>query len=312
MVQFGLQVEPQFGFTYERIRDLARLCEAAGFHSLWCSDHLFLDEQSQERNCWDAWTALAGLAVETRTLRLGTLVSCVSYRYPSMLAKIAACVDVMSGGRLELGIGAGWKQLEYEAYGIPFPPIKERVDRLAEALPIVLRMWTEARPSYQGRYYQIKEAFCAPKPLQKPHPPVWVGGSGPRVLSLAACYADGVNIVSFPSPQQYRERMEQLRAACRRVGRDFRAIRKSHFQGIAIAEDRAGIDRMLQGAARNLGRSPSDARARYRGFAGTPEEVTEFLRQYVELGVELFMLVFPYGYEEEGVRLVAEEVAPRL
>ena len=202
MVQFGLQIEPQFGFTYEQIRDLAHLCEEVGFNSLWCSDHLFMDVHSEERNCWECWTALAGLAVETRTLRIGPLVSCISYRHPSMLAKIAASVDAMSGGRLDMGIGAGWKQIEYEAYSFPYPSARERVDRLAEALPLILKMWTEPKATFEGRYYQVKDAFCAPKPVQKPYPPVWVGGSGRRVMGIAARYADGVNIGGGPSPQR--------------------------------------------------------------------------------------------------------------
>ena len=312
MAQFGLQIEPQFGFSYAEIRDLARLCESTGFNSLWCSDHLFLDERSEERDCWECWTALAGLAVETSTLRIGSLVSCVSYRYPSVLAKMAACVDVMSGGRLEFGIGAGWKRVEYDAYGIAFPSPRERVDRLVEALPLILALWTEPRATFQGRYYQVTDAVCAPKPVQQPRPPVWVGGSGRRVLGLAAQYADGVNIGGFPSPERYRERLEELRGACERVGRDFDSIKKSQFMGVLVAGDQAGLDRVLAGLAREQGATVEEARARYRGFIGRPEEVTGFLREYTALGVEQFMLMFPYGYEAESVRLMAERVLPEL
>ncbi len=312
MAQFGLQIEPQFGFSYTEIRDLAHLCESAGFNSLWCSDHLFLDERSEERDCWECWTALAGLAVETSTLRIGSLVSCVSYRYPSVLAKMVACVDVMSGGRLEFGIGAGWKRVEYEAYGFDFPSPRERVDRLVEALPLILAMWTEPRATFQGRYYQVTDAVCSPKPVQQPRPPVWVGGSGRRVLGLAARYADGVNIGGFPSPERYRERLEELRGACERVGRDFDSIKKSQFMGVLVAEDQAGLDRVLEGLAREQGNTVEEARARYRGFIGRPEEVTAFLREYTALGVEQFMLMFPYGYEAQSVRLMAERVLPEL
>ena len=153
MVEIGIQIEPQFGFSYGDVRDIALLCERVGFNSLWCSDHFFLDGQSEERNCFDPWTLLAGLARETSLLRLGTLVTCVSYRYPAVLAKIAANVDIMSEGRLDFGVGAGWKQAEYEAYGIPFPSVKERVDRFEEALNIILKLWTEPRVTFEGKYY---------------------------------------------------------------------------------------------------------------------------------------------------------------
>ena len=312
MAQIGIQIEPQFGFTYGDIRDLALLSESAGFNSLWCSDHFFLDANSEERNSWDCWTALAGLAVETRTLRIGSLVSCVSYRHPAVLAKIAACVDAMSGGRLEFGIGAGWKQMEYQAYGIPFPSAKERVDRLEESLPIILSMWTEASANYQGRYYQVEDAFCAPKPVQQPHPPVWVGGSGKRVLGIAAKYADGVNIGGFPGVAEYKERLDDLQSICRSQGRDFGSIRKSHFIGIATAEDQAALDRLLGGMAHERGISVEEMRERYRGFIGTPEAVADFLQQYIDLGVDQFMLVFPYGNEEASVRLISERTLPRV
>lgn len=312
MVAFGLQIEPQFGFTYAGVRDLANLCESAGFNSLWCSDHFFLDGQSEERNCWECWTMLAGLAVETRTLRLGSLVTCVSYRSPALLAKIAASVDAMSGGRLEFGIGAGWKKVEYDAYGIPFPSARERVDRLAEALPLVKRLWTEPRVTYQGRYYQVQDAVSAPKPAQRPHPPVWVGGSGPRVLDIAARHADGVNINNVSSPEQYQQRLEALRAACLRHGRDVDSIRKSHFAWVIVAPTRGEVDRLVAQAARDLGRTEEEVRARFAGFTGTPEEVAESFRAFMALGVEQFMLAFPYGTEAASVRLVADRVLPRL
>ncbi len=312
MAQIGIQIEPQFGFTYGEIRDLALLCESTGFNSLWCSDHFFLDDRSEERNSWDCWTALTGLAVETKTLRIGSLVSCVSYRHPAVLAKMAACVDAMSGGRLEFGIGAGWKQMEYEAYGIPFPSARERVDRLEESLPIILSMWTEAQANHQGRYYQVEDAFCAPKPVQRPYPPVWVGGSGKRVLGIAARYADGVNIGGFPELAEYKERLEDLQAICRRQGRDFGSIRKSHFIGIATAEDQAGLDILVGGMAGERGISVEEMRERYRGFTGMPEAVADYLQQYIDLGVDQFMLVFPYGNEAASVRLISERVLPRV
>ena len=310
MVDFALQIEPQFGFAYEDIRELAHLCEEVGFASLWCSDHLFLDAESEDRNCWEAWTTLTGLAVETKTLRLGTLVTCTSYRYPSMLAKIAACVDAMSGGRLEFGIGAGWKQLEYEAYGIPFPPAAERVDRLEEAISIIQAMWTQPSASFEGRYYQIDNAICAPKPVQQPHPPLWVGGKGRRVLGLAGRVADGVNFPFHSTPEEYAQRLELVRAGCREAGRDFDRIKKSQFEFLAVAADSADLDRLLHQVAGEAGRTTRQVAASF-DFVTVDQAVTR-LNGFVELGVDLFQIAFPYQHEAESVRLMAEHVLPRL
>ena len=312
MVEIGLQIEPQFGFSYQDISDLARLCESVGFNSLWCSDHLFNNAQSVDQDCLDAWTVLGGLAVETSTLRLGTLVSCVSFRHPPILAKIAASVDTMSAGRVDFGIGAGWKQLEYEAYGIPFPSAGERVTRLEEALNIVTQMWSQPTANYQGRYYSVVDAFCAPKPVQKPHLPIWIGGSQPRMFGIAARFADAINISGFPTLEVYKERLEGLRAACERNDRDFDLMRKSHFTGVAIARDTDALNILLVQIASETSRTVDEVRSNFRGFMGTPDEVTAFLRRFVDLGVDQFMLVFPYGHEAESVNLMAEEVLPRL
>lgn len=312
MVQFGLQIEPQFGFDYDQIRDLAHLCEDVGFSSIWCSDHLFLDGRSQERDCWEAWTTLTALAVETTTLRIGPLVSCVSYRHPSILAKIAACVDVMSGGRLEMGIGAGWKQIEYEAYGIPFPSAKERVDRLEDSLNIITKMWTEPEASFQGKYYEIDGAFCSPKPAQAPHPPVWIGGEGPRVLGLAARFADGINIGSHPSVERYADLMAVLEAACERQGRTSAPSRSRTSSRWPRRQTGQGSTRycaawhVRPGAVwTSFGPDTADTSA-------PPEEVADYFQEFVELGVEQFILVFPYGHEVDSIKLMAERALPRL
>lgn len=312
-VRFGIQIEPQFGFSYEEIKNIAQDAEAAGFHSLWVSDHFFLDERSEERNCLECWTTLSALARETRTLRLGPLVTCTSYRQPSLLAKIAASVDHLSGGRLELGLGAGWKQIEYRAYGFPFPSAGERVARLEEAVQIIQAMWTQARASFTGKYYRIQEALCAPKPVQKPHPPIWIGGSKPRVLEIAARHADGINFIPFPTPAQYAEKLAQLEAACARVGRDFDTLHKSHFTQCFVAETKAQVEALLEETAQQRGRTIEELRAALApAFVGTPARCAEQIQAYVDLGVSQFMLMFPYGREREMLALCAEGVLPRF
>ncbi|PKB67166.1 MAG: hypothetical protein BZY82_04060 [SAR202 cluster bacterium Io17-Chloro-G3] len=310
MVQFGIQIEPQFGFDYNTIRELAFQCEASGFDSIWLSDHLFLDSNSQDRNCLDCWTTLAALAAETTTIRLGPLVSCVSYRHPSIMAKIAATVDVISNGRLEFGIGAGWKELEYKAYGIPFPAARDRVSQLIEAIQVIQAMWTQDLPTFEGHYYQITNAFLAPKPIQKPYPPLWVGGTGSRVLQTAARFADGININGFQTPAQYRERLDILERHCKAVGREFSSIKLSHFIPIVTAENATGLDRLVEIEARRTGTTPTEYREKTQAFVGTPEDCVNYIKAYTALGVSRFMLLFPYRYEADSIRLLSEQVLP--
>lgn len=310
MVQFGIQIEPQFGFDYSTIRDLAFQCEASGFDSIWLSDHLFLDSSSQNRNCLDCWTTLAALAAETTTIRLGSLVSCVSYRHPSIMAKIAATVDVISNGRLEFGIGAGWKELEYQAYGIPFPSARTRVSQLIEAIQVIQSMWTQDLPTFEGRYYQITNAFLAPKPMQKPYPPLWVGGTGSRVLHTAARFADGININGFQTPAQYRDRLDILEQHCKAVGREFGSIKLSHFIPIVTANNANSLDRLVEIEARRTGTTPTEYREKTQAFVGTPQACINYLKAYTDLGVSQFMLLFPYRYEADSIRLLSEEVLP--
>src|SRR5256712_4168893 len=194
-MRLGVIVSPAAGFSYDEICDLAVKAEASGFKSFWVSDHFFGGPRgTPDRNCLEAWTLLAALARDTQRIRLGVLVAAVQYRNPALQAKIAAGLDHMSGGRLEFGIGAGWKDEEYRAYGYDFPPPGERVEQLRDGLEITRRLWSEERATYHGKHYRIDDAVCAPKPTQRPRPPIWVGGEGPRVMRLAARYADGFDL----------------------------------------------------------------------------------------------------------------------
>src|SRR5579859_6998608 len=162
-MRFGIQIEPQFGFSFDEVRDIALDAERLGADALWVSDHLFLNETSVSTDCLEAWTLLAALTQVATRIRLGTLVTCQSYRNPALLAKIAADVDVLSGGRLDFGIGAGWKELEYRAYGYDFPAPGVRVEQLADTIEICRRMWTEEKATYHGTHYRIDGAQCSPK-----------------------------------------------------------------------------------------------------------------------------------------------------
>jgi F420-dependent oxidoreductase-like protein len=265
-LKVALIFSPAAGHPYAELRDFAREAERAGLESFWVSDHFFGGPTGvPDRDCLEAWTLLAALARDTSTIRLGVLVTAAQYRNPALLAKIVAGVDQMSGGRVEFGVGAGWKAEEYHAYGYEFPAAGARVEQLKDTLEICRRLWTHERATYHGKHYRIDDAVCAPKPAQKPHPPIWVGGSGPRVMRLAARYADGFDLGRRgPSgapltSEEMASALAEVRQVCEEVGRE-RPIALSHWTGAELIGDeasrrqvverfagyaRAGLDRLL-------------------------------------------------------------------
>ena len=309
--RFGIQIEPQFGFTYDEVAQIAKEAERLGFYGLWVSDHLFWDARSERRNCLEAWTLLTALAPVTTRLRLGTLVTCNSYRPPSILAKIAASFDHLSNGRLEFGIGAGWKELEYRAYGIPFPSIGTRLSQLEEAVQVVRLLWTQERASFAGRHYQLQEALCTPKPVQQPAR-IWIAGGGEKVmLRIVAQYADGWNILLGSSLATVQRKTDILRRHCDALKRDFSTIEKSLFLAVVLAEDEKELRRREAESAQALGGRGLWA-SRELGTAGTPERLAETLRTLRALGFQHFQMVFPYKQEQEMLQRFAELVVPQL
>ena len=234
-MKFGLQ-HPNYNFDYDRrdasqiidsLKNLATKAENLGFDSFWVMDHFHQIPSvgKTEDPMLEGWTTISVLAGITSKIRLGTLVTGVTYRHPSVLAKMAATLDVLSKGRLFMGIGAAWNQEESLAYGIPFFPNKERLVRLEEAIQIIRKMWTEEEPaaSFNGKYYQINNAYCNPKPIQKPSPPIMVGGSGERyTLKIVAKYADACNL--FGSVETVKRKLSVLNEHCKSVGRDYDSI----------------------------------------------------------------------------------------
>ena len=313
MTDFGLQIEPSFGFTYDDVARLAHMLRANGFSSMWASDHFMLDPRDSERNCMECWSLLTAIAVEVKDIRVGPLVTCMSYRNPALLAKMAATLDHISGGRLEFGIGAGWKDVEYEAYGYRFPPAGERVSRLIEGLEIITRLWTQPVASFEGKFHSVQNAVSAPKPTQSPHPPILIGGSRPRMLRVMARFADVVNLVPQPDPAGYDETLKQLEEVCRDEGRDFERIRKTHFLTMLIGRDQTDTEKRLERVAKRDGMSAEEWRARRsRAFVGTSADAVSHLRRYTDLGVTQFMVVFPFQEEVESLKLFADEVGGRL
>ena len=311
-MRFGIQIEPQFGFTYDDVKQIAIDAETLGADAIWVSDHLFLNNDSAKTDCLEAWTLLAALSQVTTRLRLGTMVTSQSYRNPALLAKIAAGVDQMSKGRLEFGIGTGWKELEYRAYGYGFPPPGPRVEQLIDTIEICRRMWSEDKATYHGKHYRIDDAQCMPKPLQRPLP-MWVAGSKPRLMRVVARYADAVNVGGWPTPEGYADSIAHLDAACRKIGRDPGTIVRSWFAPVLVADTPARVDEIVREAAARAKIAPDEWRARRRAYPlGTPDQVVEALRAYVRLGVTYLIPVFPYGYDRECFRVFAQEVIPAL
>jgi len=231
-----------------------------------------------------------------------------------VLAKIAATVDVISKGRLEFGIGAGWHREEYDAYGLPFPDAKIRIEQLAEALELIKRIWTQERASFQGRYYTITDLFSYPKPLQKPHPPIWIGGKGDKLLRVvAAQYADYANFAAC-SVEEFRQRLNVLRRRCMELGRDFEAIEKTWHGSIIIADKEKEAKRMALKFKENSAISRTremDAKVFLnRIIVGTPEQCVESIQRYVDLGVTYFVPNFPFAQDLKALRIFMDKVAP--
>jgi F420-dependent oxidoreductase-like protein len=247
-MQFGLQ-HPNFSFDYKNqdtsqiadsLKNLVTKVENAGFDSFWVMDHFHQIPivGKPEEPMLESWTTLSVLAGITSKIRLGTMMTGIIYRHPSILAKIGATLDVLSKGRLFMGIGAAWNEEESLAYGIPFPSVKERFLRLEEAIQIIRKMWMEEpSASFSGRFYQIKKAYCNPKPIQKPSPPIMVGGSGERqTLRIVAKYADACNL--FGSAEIIKRKLTILKEHCTSVGRDYGSILKTKLGIVVLDDDR--------------------------------------------------------------------------
>ncbi|MGE0679933.1 MAG: LLM class F420-dependent oxidoreductase [Candidatus Binatia bacterium] len=224
-IRFGIQTPQQHG-SWRDMLSLWQEVDALGFDTAWVFDHFLPIFSDPTGPCLEGWTALAALAMATKKVRMGVMVTGNTYRHPAVLAKMATTVDIISGGRLILGIGAGWFELEHKTYGMPFPRVGERLTRLDESLQVIKRLWTEERVTFTGRYYQLDEAVFNPRPLQQPHPPILIGAGGERVaLGIVARHANIWN--GFGSPDALRHKVARLTEHCQQVGRDPASIEKS-------------------------------------------------------------------------------------
>jgi F420-dependent oxidoreductase-like protein len=310
MPRVAIQIEPAFGFTFEEVVQIARLAERTGYHGLWASDHLCLDAQATHRPCLEAWTLLTALAPLTTTLRLGTLVTCYAYRHPSLLAKAVASLDLISQGRVDCGLGAGWNAAECQAYGIPFPPVHTRMAQLREAVQVLRRLWTHEPASFHGQYYMLDEAVGMPRPRQQPLP-LWIGGQGEKaLLRLVAEAADGWNMVPGSSLAHVRHKLEVLERHCEAVGRDPHTLDKSLLIYTALYDTEQEFAQLLTDQAHLLGVDSQAGllRARALGLAGSAAQVTDTLGRYLACGFDYLIALFPYTRERDLLQRYAEDV----
>ena len=311
-------IEGQEGVSWDQWIALADGCEEHGLEGLFRSDHYRSLGGGPDLGSLDAWVILGALAARTERIRLGTLVSPVTFRHPAILAKSAIAVDHISGGRVEVGMGAGWHRGEHRQFGFPFPEDRERVDMLEEQLEIVHRLWHRDDSSFDGRHYRIDGIKASPRPVQRPHPPLIVGGAGKgRSARLAARWADEYN-TTLATPDQCRERRARLAEAWEREDRDPAELRFSLMTGVVVGADRDDLFRRAADHAERFGdgsEGPADHLEALRAdgeVVGTVPEVVERLQEYAEAGVDRVMLQHLAHEDLETVEMLGAEVAPAV
>ena len=316
LLKFGVQIENHLGISYNGVRKVALEAEKSGFDGLFICDHLMgRNEETYRQPCLDPWVTLGALAQATKKISLGTLVSAVGFRYPTLLAKMGATLDHISRGRLMLTVGAGWHEPEYKAYGIPFPPVGARMQQLRDAIQIIRSMWTQDPAMFEGRSFKIDGAWCHPRPGS---PKIWVGGGGEKtLLRIVADLADGWNAVGL-SVDQYARKIEVLRNICEDAGRKLHTLERSYYGTCLIGstenEFRESFNRHY-GQYRKAEESMEAFVERMRStrpLIGTASEVAEKMKGFQELGVSYFILYFP---DKEGLGLLkrfADLVMPRF
>jgi len=315
-MEVALMIEGQEDVTWEDWRAIAATCEESGVGTLFRSDHYLSVEDRRERGSLDAWATISGLAATTESLRLGTLVSPATFRHPSVLAKMVTTADHISGGRVELGIGAGWWEREHEAYGFPLPEMGKRLDALEEQMDLIRRQWAPGPFSFEGSYYRVKELDAQPKPIQQPQPPLILGGrGGDRSLRLAARFADEYNTV-FSLPEEMAELRGRLDRACEAEGREPATLPLSLMTGWLVATDEGELkDRAKRLAEwRHEGDDPDAFLAGLRDatITGTVADALERLRALSDAGVKRVMAQHLLHRDLDAIRLIGSEVIPAI
>ena len=319
-MQFGLQ-HPNFNFDYngqgndisyiaDSLKNLVSKAENSGFDSFWVMDHFHQIQfvGRPEDPMLEGWTVLSMLAGITTKIKLGTLVTGIIYRYPSVLAKIASTLDVLSKGRLFMGLGAAWNEQESLAYGINFPSNQERLLRLEETIQIIRKMWTEEPcASFNGKYFQINNAYCNPKPIQKPSPPILVGGSGERkTLKIVAKYADACNL--FGSTKSIKKKLDILKEHCKSVGRDFDSILKTKLGTIVLDDDREVAKDRVEETFRGV---PEEQIKEFVIY-GTPEDILKQIEALQQVGIQYLIVNLEPSRELEALDTFANKIITKM
>jgi F420-dependent oxidoreductase-like protein len=307
-MRFGLFVGLG-GVTWPHVLDLCRHAERTGWDVACVTDHFMPNTADRAGDTLECFTTLASLATAVPRMRLGTIVAGNTYRHPAVVAKMAANVDVVTGGRLVMGLGAAWQQNEHEAYGIPFYTVPERLARLDEACQVMKALWTQDRATFKGRFYQLQDAPLMPKPVQRPHPELMIGGGGEKVtLRIVARHADHWNVWGGPAILGRKGRL--LDGYCEKAGRDPKSITRSANMVALVTDDRAQAEQLVQSFARRFGRSEADARDTV--LAGSVAQVQDTLGRLREAGVDLLFVptMFLPGDGREALDRLIAEVAP--
>jgi F420-dependent oxidoreductase-like protein len=288
--------------AYETMSRVAQEAEALNFHSIWLYDHFHTVPTPTQEVTFECWTSTAALARDTKRVRIGQLVTCNSYRNPALLAKMASTVDALSHGRLDFGIGAGWYEEEYRAYGYAYPETRERLQRLREAIQVILAMWMQDEARFEGMYYQVRGAINQPKGVQKPHIPLLIGGEGEKVtLRLVAQYGDACNIGGGIA--NIKRKLAVLKQHCDELGRDYNSIRRTTLVddcAIAATEEQA-IAKLTPAQREDL------ESLRQTELIGTPAMIRQRLAQYEEAGIQEIVVRFVDATQLESIRLFARE-----
>jgi alkanesulfonate monooxygenase SsuD/methylene tetrahydromethanopterin reductase-like flavin-dependent oxidoreductase (luciferase family) len=309
---------------FRMIKEVAQLCEEEGYDKLWVADHLILGRSSR---ILEAWTVMSCLATLTHRVKIGSKVLCYAFRHPSILAKMVSTLDAISNGRVEIGLGAGWNEEEAKRYGIAFPAISTRIEQLEEYIIVLKKMLTESSPTFSGKYYTIEDAVCEPKPIQKPHPPLWIGTlrGGKKMFNLIASYADGIN--TFGTLSSVKEKIERIFESCKAIGRSVQNLKISCDTHVLIGrtddevrEKKREINKYNPNYPSYLYLSP-DARQRHGipdkmsweeyeelYLIGRPDKIIKRLEEFIDIGVNEFVLWFLYLPHTDDIKLFSKEV----
>jgi len=289
--------------AYETMTRVAQEAEALGYDSIWLFDHFHTVPVPTQEVTFESWISTAALARDTRRVRIGQMVTCNGYRNPALLAKMASTVDVLSHGRLDFGIGAGWYEHEFRAYGYDFPDGPTRLRQLRDTVQIILQMWTEDEAVFEGKYHQVYGAINQPKGVQQPHIPLLIGGGGEQVtLKLVAQYADACN-VGHLDPAGLERKFSIIKKHCEGVGRDYNAIRRTVLFNCAIAE----TDEAALAKSGPFRRNIPSGRIREQALVGTPDTIRQRLAEIEQAGAQEIILYMPDARDLESVRLFARE-----